>query len=83
MFAVLLLGVAQAKLPPPSDEQKAKVEEAKSKAADATKIDADLLGLAQDRVAAGYIRKQKAKGIAVKPTAVQAPSPPALVPAKK
>lgn len=52
------IGAASAKLPPPSDEAKAKAAEAKAKADEAAKKDAENLGKAQDRVAAHY-KKQK------------------------
>ena len=55
---------ALAKLPPLTDEQKAKVE-------------GELLGKAQDRVAEKYIKEQKAKGVIVKPTPIQPPPAPA------
>lgn len=82
-FALLLaLTVASAgawaKLPPPSDEAKAKAEEAKLKAAETAKADAELLGKSQDRVAERYIKEQKAKGVVVKPTPIP---PPAAAPA--
>ena len=53
-------GTVWAKLPPLSDEAKAKAAEAKAKADDAAKKDAELLGKAQDRAAANY---RKNKGI--------------------
>lgn len=54
-------GLACAKLPPPSDEAKAKAAEAKEKAADAGKKDAELLAKAQDRVAERYKREHGVK----------------------
>ncbi|HEU4622977.1 MAG TPA: hypothetical protein VFS42_12210 [Burkholderiaceae bacterium] len=57
LLAVLLVGAmsaAQAKLPPPTDEQKAKAEEAKAKAAEAAKKDGELLAAYQDKVVARY-----------------------------
>jgi hypothetical protein len=53
-------GTVWAKLPPPSDEAKAKAAEAKAKADDAAKKDAEQLGKAQDRAVANY---RKNKGI--------------------
>jgi hypothetical protein len=53
-------GTVWAKLPPPSDEAKAKAAEAKAKADDAAKKDAEQLGKAQDKSAANY---RKNKGI--------------------
>ena len=78
-------GAVVAKLPPPSDEQKAKAEETKAKGAEAAKKDAELLAKSQDRVADRYIKEQKAKGTIVKPTPIAAaPPPPApTAPAKK
>jgi hypothetical protein len=75
--AVAFSGVATAKLPPPTDEQKAKAAEAKAKADDAAKKDNELLSKAQDRVAARYIKEQKAKGITVTPTPIAPPAAPA------
>lgn len=85
-FALLLaLTVASAgawaKLPPPSEEAKAKAEEAKLKAAETAKSDAEQLTKAQDAVATRYIKEQKAKGITVKPTPIPPPPPPAAPPA--
>jgi hypothetical protein len=74
-FRILIMSVAMAatagavwaKLPPPSDEAKAKAAEAKAKADEAAKKDAEQLGKAQDRVVANY---RKNKGIkAPAPTA--------------
>jgi hypothetical protein len=53
-------GTVWAKLPPLSDEAKAKAAEAKAKADDQAKKDAEQLGKAQDRAAANY---RKNKGI--------------------
>jgi hypothetical protein len=52
----LSAGLAQAKIPvPPMDDAaKAKAEEAKAKAADAAKIEAEQLAKAQDRVVERY-----------------------------
>ena len=63
---------AMAKLPPLNDEQKAKAA-----AAEKAKVEAELLGKAQDRVAEKYIKEQKAKGVIVKPTPIAPPAPPA------
>ncbi len=83
LIAALVVGAgsAWAKLPPPSEEAKAKAEEAKAKAAETAKVEAELLGKAQDRVATKYIADQKAKGIIVKPTPIAPPAPPAAAPA--
>ena len=81
-FALLLaLTVASAgawaKLPAPSEEAKAKAEEAKVVAAEKAKVEAEQLGKSQDRVAEKYIKEQKAKGVTVKPTPIAPPAPPA------
>jgi hypothetical protein len=92
MIAALCLcttGAVIAKLPSPplTDEQKAKAEETKAKAAEAAKKEAEQLANSMDRVADGYIKAQKAKGITVKPTPIDAPAAPvpaaAAAPAKK
>jgi hypothetical protein len=68
---------AWAKLPPLSEEQKVKAEEAKAAAAEKAKVEAEQLGKSQDRVAEAYIKDQKAKGVIVKPTPIAPPAPPA------
>lgn len=79
---VLALTVAMsgawAKLPAPSEEAQAKAAEAKVKAAETAKVEGELLGKAQDRVAQKYIGEQKAKGIIVKPTPIPPPAPAAV-----
>ena len=81
---VLALTVAMsgawAKLPPPSEEAQAKAAEAKVKAAENAKMESELLGKTQDRIAQKYIADQKAKGVIVKPTPIAPPAPPAAVP---
>ena len=57
---VTSLGV-MAKLPPPSDEAKAKAEEAKAKAAHTAKVEAYDLCKSQDKVAAHVNKHNKAK----------------------
>lgn len=52
------VGMASAKLPPPPPVDPAKAEEAKKKAAETAKKDADDLGKAQDRAVNNY-KKQK------------------------
>jgi hypothetical protein len=83
--AILALTVAAsgawAKLPPLTDEQKAKAEEAKAAAAERAKVEAEQLGKAQDRVAGEYIKQQKAKGVTVTPTPIAPPATPAAAPA--
>lgn len=85
VIGALCAGAAWAKLPPLSEEQKAKAEQAKVKAADAAKKEAEALTKVQDRLAEHYIKEQKAKGVAVKATPVTppAPAPAAAAPAKK
>lgn len=73
----LASGMVWAKLPPPSDEAKAKAEEAKVVAAEKAKAEGEQLGKAQDRVAGTYIKNQRAKGIVVKPTPIPPPAPAA------
>ena len=65
-----------AKLPPPSDEAKAKAAEASAKTAHAGKVDGFLLCKSQDKVAAHVQRTNKAK--AGKPMA----TPPCADPGK-
>jgi hypothetical protein len=77
----VLTTIAFAKLPAPvsNDEQKAKVEEAKAKAADAAKKSAADDLRYQDRAADRYFREMKAAGKT--PTAPQWVTPPAAAPA--
>jgi hypothetical protein len=72
-----LTNVAVAKLPPLTDEQKAKAAEAKTKADEAAKKDAELLTKSMDQVAARYIKEQKSKGNTVVPTPIAPPAAPA------
>jgi hypothetical protein len=79
LFALLLAALsatAFAKLPPPSDEAKAKAEEAKAKTAHAGKVDGYALCKSQDKVAAHVQKTNKAK--AGKPVA----TPPCADPGK-
>lgn len=71
MLAALALGcafgIASAKLPAPTDEQKAKAAETKAKADEGAKRQAELLGKSQDRAAENYKRSNVVKtGVAVK-----------------
>lgn len=59
---VVLTAPAQAKLPPPSDDAKAKAAEAAAKAAHAGKVEAYLLCKSMDKVAAGYYAQTKKEG---------------------
>jgi hypothetical protein len=75
------VGVAYAKLPPPPPVDPAKAAEAKMKAAEAAKKEAELLAKAQDRAVERY---KKEKGIATKTAATtSAPAKPAPGAAKK
>lgn len=76
---VVAMTPAAAKLPPPTEEQKAKAAEAAEKAAANARKDAELLGQAQDRVAQQYGARLKAQGKPFNPT--YTPPPPAAVPA--
>jgi len=75
MIGVPLLsgGSLWAKLPPPTEEQKAAAAAKAAKAAEAAKKDAELLGKYQDRVADKYKKSPAAKGKAV-PSAMAAPA---------
>lgn len=94
---IAVSGAAFAKLPPPSEEAKAKAEEAKAKTAHGDKVGAYKLCLAMNQVAERYAKEQKAKGNAVKPAdtpacqdpgpfmapGAMAPGKPAATPVKK
>jgi len=54
MLACCVVGMASAKLPAPPPMDPAKAEEAKKKAADGAKKEAELLSKAQDRAAENY-----------------------------
>jgi len=68
---------AWAKLPPPSDEAKAKAAEAAAKSAHGNKVAAYELCKSQDRVAADYFAAAKKSGTAVRPAQ---PTPPCADP---
>lgn len=70
-------GSVFAKLPPLTEEQQIKADEAKAKAAHAEKVAAFQLCKAQNGVAESYAKQQKVKGQEVKiaPTACQDPGP--------
>ncbi len=83
---------AWARLPPPSDEAKAKAAETTAKSAWQGKVDAYQLCKSMDGVAAGYFAQAKKSGKDVKPAAVTppcadpgpfvyTPAPPAAAPA--
>lgn len=86
-LAVLALSAtAFAKLPPPSDEAKAKAAEAAAKTAHSGKVEAYLLCKAQDRVAARTNKAAKpvgkdAKGAAAPASTCVDPGPFVYVPA--
>jgi hypothetical protein len=70
LITVCLAGLpllSLAKLPPLSDEAKAKAAEAAAKAAWTGKVDAFLLCKSQDKVAAAYFKTAKATGKETKP----------------
>jgi len=75
-IAAVISGAAFAKLPPLSDEAKAKADEAKAKAAHTAKVEAYALCKAQDKVATHVQKTNKAK--AGKPEA----TPPCADPGK-
>ena len=75
-------GFVFAKLPPPSDDAKAKAAEASAKAAEVAKKEAELLSKYQDLTAAKYGARLKAEGKEFKPwVAPAAPPAAAAVPA--
>ena len=79
-LSIGLYGAAVAKLPPPTDEQKAKAAETKAKADEAAKKEAELLTKVQDKSAARYIADQAKLGKVVTPTPIVAPPPQAAAP---
>jgi len=74
---VASFGLAVAKLPPLTDEQKAAAAAKKEKDAEVAAKDAAELAKAQDRVAAKYAADQKAKGKTVTPQMGATPPPAA------
>ena len=77
LAAIIVSGNALAKLPPPSDEAKAKAAEAAAKTAWSGKVAAYELCRSQDAVAAGYFAAAKKAGRDVKPAV---PTPPCADP---
>jgi hypothetical protein len=65
VLVVSVVGVAQAALPPPSDEAKGKAAETAAKAAWADKVGLYQLCVAMDRTADAYRRNLKASGAEV------------------
>ncbi len=70
MFA---LSTASAKLPPPSDEAKAKAAEAAAKTAHAGKVDSYKLCKSMESVASGYYASAKKAGKETKPPVATPP----------
>ena len=75
--AWLCAAVAAAKLPPPTEAEKAKAAEAAAKNAWADKVAAYQLCQVENKVAAGYFAAEKKAGKAVKPPV---PTPPCADP---
>jgi hypothetical protein len=73
LFAAALSAPALAKLPPPSDEAKAKAAEAAAKAAWSGKVDAYKMCQAMDRVVDGYRKSTKAAGKDAPPPSAATP----------
>jgi hypothetical protein len=67
VLALGMAGAALAKLPAPTDAQKAAAAEAAAKAGHANKVAAYQLCEAENRIATRYIEEQKAKGNTVTP----------------
>jgi hypothetical protein len=88
LTGIVMMSAASAKLPPLSDEAKAKAAEEKSKVAWTDKVAAYKLCMAQDRVAAYYMKTKNAKAAPPPPSAnagataspVTAASAPATAP---
>lgn len=57
LLGIMVMGAASAKLPPLSDEAKAKAAEGKAKTAWSDKVAAYQLCESQDRVAAAYLKR--------------------------
>jgi hypothetical protein len=74
-LTTVLLGATQvsAKLPPPSDEAKAKAAEAAAKTAHGGKVEAYLLCRSMDKVAADYFAAAKKAGTETKPPVATPP----------
>lgn len=88
MACALSTGVALAKLPPPSEEAKAKSDEAKAKAAHGDKVGAYKLCKTQDKVAERYLKDKGGKAPASAcqdpgPMTAAASAPAAAAPATK
>jgi len=73
LFAALFVGCVSAKLPPVSDEAKARAAESTAKGAWTDKVGAFQLCRAQDRIAEAYRRGLKASGKDIPPSGATAP----------
>lgn len=74
LLALALCGTsALARLPPPTEAQKLKADEAKARAGWSDKVAAYQLCLAQDKVAARYYSEMKTRGKDVPPAPAAAP----------
>ncbi len=71
--ALLMASSVSAKLPPPSDEAKAKAAETAAKTAWAGKVDGYKLCKSMDAVAADYMARAKKEGKEVKPPVATPP----------
>ena len=90
LAAALFAAQVSAKLPPPSEEAKAKAAEAAAKSAHGGKVSAYQLCKSQDKVAADYFAAARKAGTEVKPPVATPPcvdpgpfvyTPPAAAPA--
>ena len=77
LSASVCVGLASAKLPPPSDEAKAKAAEAAAKTAHAAKVAAYEACASMNKVAAEYLATARKAGRATKPPL---PTPPCVNP---
>lgn len=75
LLGLMVMGVASAKLPPLSDEAKAKADEAKNKTAWSDKVAAYQLCQAQDKVVATYLKQKNKPKPAVEVPACTNPGP--------
>ena len=75
LAGLVIAGSAAAKLPPPTDEAKAKAAEAKDKAGWAGKVSAYQLCMSQDKVAARYHKAKGTKPASAPATPCQNPGP--------
>jgi hypothetical protein len=75
LLAMLMAGIASAKLPAPTEEAKATAALAKEKSAWGDKVAAYKLCLVQDKLAAQYLKEKGAKKSAVEVPACADPGP--------